>query len=45
MIASRAYFQQRPVYATVEMVLNFHTKLGAERLQGGAERPILGRPA
>jgi len=33
------------VHATVEAVLNFHAKPGAERLQGEAGQPILGRPA
>ena len=33
------------MHATVEAVLNFHAKPGAERLQGGAGRPNLGRPA
>ena len=33
------------MHETVEAVLNFHAKPGAERLQGGAGQPILGCPA
>ena len=29
----------------MEVVLNFHTKAEVERLQSGAGRPLLGRPA
>ena len=39
------YLAERQLYAVVAVVLNFHAKVEAERLQSGAGRTPLGRPA
>ena len=41
----RSVLVQRRTKRPVEAMLDFHAKPGAETLQGGAGRPILGRPA